>query len=165
MHIFKSITLVLAVALTSLSGQAVLAQDMDKGFLAYYSNDYATALKEWQPLADQGHAEAQSGLGRMYFRGEGVLQNFTEAVKWYRLAAIQGYAAAQLELGTMYFRGEGVLQDYVRSHNWYNIAAANGARHASEWRDLISARMTSADISEAQALARECMSSGYMNCE
>ena len=35
------------------------AQDFEKGFDAYYSGDFATALREWRPLADQGNADAQ----------------------------------------------------------------------------------------------------------
>ena len=78
---------------------AVVAQDFQKGFAAYNAGDYATALKEWRPLAEQGNADAQNNLGAMYDNGNGVLQNYTEAVKWYRLAAEQGYAGAQINLG------------------------------------------------------------------
>jgi len=35
---------------------AVSAQDFNKGWAAYNSGDYATALKEWWPLAEQGGA-------------------------------------------------------------------------------------------------------------
>ncbi|MDA7551431.1 hypothetical protein N8760_06405 [Rhodobacteraceae bacterium] len=35
---------------------AVSAQDFNKGWAAYNSGDYATALKEWRPLAEQGGA-------------------------------------------------------------------------------------------------------------
>ncbi len=38
---------------------SVLAQDYDKGLAAAQSGDFATALKEWRPLAEQGNAEAQ----------------------------------------------------------------------------------------------------------
>jgi TPR repeat protein len=86
-------------------------------------------------------------------------------VKWYRLAAEQGIAVAQSNLGAMYGSGKGVPQDNVMAHMWYNIAAANGIEDASKWRDEIAAKMTSTDISKAQAMAWECMSSGYTNCE
>ena len=51
------------------------------------SGDYATALRELQPLAEQGHAPAQSGLGMMYFQGTGVSKDYKTAVKWFRHAA------------------------------------------------------------------------------
>ena len=47
---------------------------------------------------------------------------------------------------------------------WNNIAAANGNKKAGEWRDKTAAKMTSADISKAQSMARECMNSNYKNC-
>ena len=31
--------------------------DFQKGLDAYQSGDYATALKEWKPLTDQGYAD------------------------------------------------------------------------------------------------------------
>ncbi len=34
----------------------------DEGEAAYQRGDYATALREWRPLAGQGHAEAQFKL-------------------------------------------------------------------------------------------------------
>ena len=40
--------------------------DLDDGVAAYESGDYATALQEWRPLAEQGVAEAQFSLGLMY---------------------------------------------------------------------------------------------------
>ena len=64
--------------------------DFDKGFSAYQKGDYATALPEWTPLAEQGYATAQHNLGVMYANGEGVEKNLTEAMKWYRKAAEQG---------------------------------------------------------------------------
>ena len=49
--------------------------------------DYISNLQE---LAEQGDADAQSGLGVMYATGVGVPQDYTEAVKWLRLAAEKG---------------------------------------------------------------------------
>ncbi len=100
----------LAAALT-LAPAMGSAQDYNAGLAAYETGDYATALREWQPLAVQGDAGAQSGLGNMYRRGEGVPQDYTEAVVWYRKAAEQGDAMAQFILGLMYIRAEGVPQD------------------------------------------------------
>ena len=71
------------------------AQDYDKGIAAYSRGDFATALKEWRPLAEQGFVKAQYNLGVMYANGHGVPQDYTEAVKWYRLAAEQGNSGAQ----------------------------------------------------------------------
>ena len=154
-----ALVIVLSLAFTPLA-----AQDFDKGFDAYSAGDYQTALREWRPLADRGESYVQFNMGTMYEAGQGVPQDYAEAEKWYRLAADQGYAKAQNNLGVMYEDGNGVLQDNVMAHMWYNIASANGNSKAGEWRDEIAGQMTNADISKAQAMARECMSSGYEKC-
>ena len=83
----------------------------NKGLKAYESGDYATALKEWKPLAEQGEADARHNLGLMYFNGFGVVQDYKAALKWFKLAAEQGYALAQSNQGWMYEKGLGVSQD------------------------------------------------------
>ena len=127
--------------------------------------DYAEAAKWWLLAAEQENNLAQSMLGRMYATGQGVSQDNAEAVKWSQLAAEQGNAQAQTHLGFMYDKGKGVLQDNVIAHMWYNIGSAKGQEIGGTNRDKIAKEMTSADISKAQAMARECMSSNYKNCD
>ncbi len=117
--------------------------------------DYATALKEWRPLAEQGEARAQTNLGVMYRLGEGVPQDDTEAVRWYRRAAEQGHTKAQFKLGAMYFMGRGVPQDDVQAHMWLNLSAAPGNELARKIRDNLAEKMPPAQLAEAQRLARE----------
>ena len=109
---------------------------------------------KWSRLAaEQGYARAQNNLGVMYYNGQGVPQDYAEAMKWYRLAAEQGYASAQHNLGVMYNNGNGVPQDYVQAHKWFNLSAASGNASAIKNRDNVAARMTPAQIAEAQKLA------------
>ncbi len=157
-------SLLLSLLLVFSTGTVAVSQDFDKGLDAYYKGDYASALKEWRPLAEQGDAFAQIGLGWMYYSGEGVPQDYQEAVKWYRLAAEQGLAFAQYNLGYMHKYGDGVPQDYVIAHMWYNIASANGSENGGSNRDDIAKKMSSADISKAQSMARQCMASNYEDC-
>ena len=72
----------------------VLAADYQIGMKAYRSGDYAVALREWRPLAERGDAYAQYGLGYMYFNGQGVSEDKTEAMKWFLKAANQGHPDA-----------------------------------------------------------------------
>ena len=116
------IVLALALALSA----PVLAADFVAGLEAYKRGDYATALTEWRPLAEQGDAAAQFNLGLLYQTGWGVPQDYAEAVKWYQLAAVQGYASAQFNLGTMYEHGKSVAQDYAEAAKWYRLAAEQG---------------------------------------
>src|SRR6266852_2147310 len=90
----------------------VAAGPFEDGVAAYKRGDYATALRLWRPLAEQGAADAQFVLAAMYDKGQGVRQDYTEAVKWYRKAAEQGDDTAQFNLGGMYEKGHGVRQDY-----------------------------------------------------
>ena len=80
----------------------IFAQDFQKGLEAYQNKDFATALKEWKPLAEGGDSAAQYNLGLMYKNGEGVPKNYKEALKWYKLATEQGFLIAPYNLGLMY---------------------------------------------------------------
>ena len=145
----------LAAALTVMLALPVAAQDFEKGVEAYGRGAYATALREWRPLAEQGDAGAQATLGAMYEKGLGVAQDNAEAMKWYRKAAEQGYALAQNNLGAMYHNGKGVPQDYVDALMWFNLAVAQGNRIAAKNSEIVAEMMSRADISKAQRLARE----------
>jgi uncharacterized protein len=113
------------VAILFLSLCAAVLADLAAGQQAYHDGDYASALKEFLPLAKQGNAIAQVHLAFMYFQGYGVPQDYKEAMKWFRLAADQGYIQAQNELGVMYAKGEGVPQDSKEAMKWYRKAAGD----------------------------------------
>jgi hypothetical protein len=137
----------LLVALT-LCGQA-WAGPLEDANAAYLRRDYATALQLLRPLAEKGDPDAQINLANMYFDGNGVAQDYAESVKWYLAAADQGSADAQIALGFLYEYGEAVPQDYVQAHKWFDLAGS------SLYRDTLAAKMTPAQIADAQKLARE----------
>jgi len=99
--------------------------DYDDGMLAYAKKDYKTAIKEFQPLAEQGNKDAQFRLGYIYSQGQGVLKDYKEAVKWYRKAAEQDSAYGQNNLGIMYIDGMGVLKDLNKAKYWIKKAYDN----------------------------------------
>ncbi|MSO74665.1 MAG: sel1 repeat family protein, partial [Alphaproteobacteria bacterium] len=105
----------IALLLTLGLSAPVLAGPYEDANAAYERSDYATALKLWRPLAEQGDADAQYKLGWMYRDGQGVLQDYAEAARWYRKAADQGDAWAQTNLGWMYNHGQGVAQDHAEA--------------------------------------------------
>jgi len=80
----------------------IFAQDFYKGVKAYESRDFATALKEWKPLAESGDSAAQYNLGMMYKNGEGVPKDYKEALKWYKLAVEKGFLIAPYNYDLMY---------------------------------------------------------------
>ena len=115
--------IVIAVLLSIGSGVAGAFEDCEA---AYNRQEFAEAPRLCRPLAEQGDAKAQSNLGLMYARGQGVAQDYAEAVKWYRKAADHGFAPAQFNLGLMYAQGLGVAQDYAEAVTWYRKAADQG---------------------------------------
>ncbi len=126
MKTIKTVAAFFAVSLFLTFASFSIAQDYDEGAEAFRRSDFAAALKEWRPLAEQGHVKAQYNLGTMYQNGFGVIQNYAEAVKWYRKAAEQDFALAQLNLGLMYANGQGVKQNYTEAVKWYYKAAEQG---------------------------------------
>ena len=64
----------------------------------------------------------------------------------------------------MYLLGNGVIEDYVLAYMWLKVSAANGNVSAAEARNRISALMSNDQITQAQALARQCINSNYTDC-
>jgi hypothetical protein len=116
---------VLALILLLLA-TSVVAGDFKKGWKAYSSTDYATALSEWQDLADAGDADACYGMGLLYGNGFGVDLNDDMALKYYLTSAQQGHAEAQYSLGIMHQNGWGVPIDEEEGIKWYLLAADQG---------------------------------------
>ena len=156
--------LMVAFTLLFMSGGMSFAQDLQKGLEAEEKGDYATAFQIFRALAEQGDADAQYFLGWMYYKGQGVLQDYKKAVEWNRKSAEQGEANAQFALGAAYALGRGVIQDNVYAHMWWNIATSNGLSGADMSRDDIAKQMTPSQIAEAQKLARECVRKQLKGC-
>ena len=57
------------ISLLIMLAAPISAQDFQKGLEAAQSGDFATALKEWTPLAEGGDSVAQYNLGLMYYNG------------------------------------------------------------------------------------------------
>jgi TPR repeat protein len=164
-NILRRLMITLLILSFIVSSGIAFADQFEDSIAAYDRGDYATAVRLLRPLAEQGNAQAQNGLGAMYYNGKGVTQDFKEAVKWYRLAAVQGYASAQLNLGAMYYEGQGVAEDFIRAYMWLNIAAAKGNANAVQLRDVVSKYIIDQQIVEAQAMAHKCETSSYKQCD
>lgn len=130
-----------------------LAGPFEYGLEAARRADYATVMRFWRPLADQGDARAQFNLGLMYANGRGVSQDYAAAISWYRKAADQGDAEAQFNLGLMYANSRGVPKDPVSAHMWFSLAAASGDKAAEGNRQRVAAKMTPSQVAKAQGLA------------
>jgi uncharacterized protein len=130
----KSVTYFLVLALVMAGAAPSQAGPFEEGETAYQRGDYATAARVFQQAAEQGNAEAQYHLARMYARGEGVPQDSAEVVKRLRLAAEQGDAQVQYNLGNLlgflFANGLGVARNDAEAVKWYRLAAARGNAQA-----------------------------------
>ena len=63
------------------------AGPLEEGLAAHERGDYATALRLFRPLGEQGNASAQYNLGVMYALGQGVPRDNVQAYMWFDLSA------------------------------------------------------------------------------
>jgi TPR repeat protein len=82
--------------------------------------------------AEQGDAEAEYNLSKMYHRGSGVPRDYAAALRWLRKASDQGNAKANYGIGSMYYYGEGVPSDKAEAVRWYRKAADQGEPMAQD---------------------------------
>jgi TPR repeat protein len=72
----------------------VYAGDLQDGLNAYGREEYRTAFKKFDLLAEQGNGQAQWYLSGLYARGMGINQDFVQALKWSIIAGANGVEIA-----------------------------------------------------------------------
>jgi TPR repeat protein len=97
--------------------------DLASGIAAYQQGKWGVALKDLTPDAENGNAEAQLYLGRIYANYKDAPQDTVAAFKWYQLAAQQGNHTAEEILGSAYLNGEGVAKDFNAALKWLRLSA------------------------------------------
>lgn len=117
-----SVVLVLSIVYLATPAWA----DFKAGMDAYHRGDYATAMREWQPLAEQGQVVAQYQLGLLYANGQGVTKDDAKARQWYEKAAVQGHVEAQVNLGILLMYARGGQQDYKMAVYYLRLSANQG---------------------------------------
>ena len=88
----------LILAAQILGSAGAVAGPWEDGMAAYNRGDYVPAIKVFRAMAHQGNAKAQSVLGVMYRRGQGVSRSPVRAFLWFSRAAASGDAKARTEL-------------------------------------------------------------------
>ncbi len=122
---------IMAMSLVVLATLATPATaSYESGLYAYSAGDYATARREWLPLAEAGDARSQYQLGVMHLNGEDVEVDPAIALKWFRLAADQGYTPSQVSLAGLYYTGRGADHDHEEAARLYAEAARQGNAEA-----------------------------------
>ena len=128
--------------------------------------DHAASVKWFRMAAEQGEADAQFNLARLYGsevngaykKARAVPANDEEALKWYQRSAEQGHTQAQVKLAEMYADGadKGLhVQGFVLAYKWLSLAAAAGEPTAKELIQVYSTRMEPEQVAEAESLAQE----------
>ena len=80
------------------AAQVAVAGPWEDGMAAYNRGDYVPAMQVFRAMAHQGNVKAQSVLGVMYRRGQGVSRSPVRAFLWFSRAAARGDARAKAQL-------------------------------------------------------------------
>ena len=105
---------------------SVSASNYNDGFIAAETGNYRSALQQWGPLAEQGHAIAQFNLALLYHSGSGISLDEKKAVEWYRKSAQNGYYKAQEYMAVGYREGWfGLPKDSKKAEYWEKKLEAN----------------------------------------
>ncbi len=97
-------SIVIAAAFAAVLAMPAQA-DFDSGLAAYHKQDFATALKEWQPLVDQGNPRALRNVGLMYLLGQGVKANPDKAIEFLQKAVDGNDPEAMRIMAQVYIDG------------------------------------------------------------
>jgi TPR repeat protein len=153
--------LVLASALLLVATGGAWA-GFDDALAAYRRGDYATAMSEWAILAKYGDPAAQTNIGEMFLRGEGVEKDRDVAIYWFRRAAARDFPEAEYRLGRTYLGN-----DNEEAAHWFKEAASHG--HVPSLNHLATlyeqGQGVAKNLGEAFRLRRQAASSGNMVAE
>ena len=69
--------------------------DLAAGLVALHAANFAAARTQWQPLAENGHVEAQYQLGKLFQRQEFTEASNAKSFFWLARAAAQNHLGAQ----------------------------------------------------------------------
>jgi localization factor PodJL len=117
------------------------------------SKDIERAKELYQRAAEKGNIRAMHNLGVLAAEGSDGKSNYTSAALWFSKAAGYGIKDSQYNFAALLGRGLGATKDLVRSYTWFAIVAATGDADAARKSDQVAARLTSSELSAANAAA------------
>ena len=115
------------VCLSVTAGSPAARADYDAGMQALEAGQPSEAAAQWRAAAQEGDRRAMLGLGRLFARGLGVVQDYVEAHKWFNLASSKGEAAAAKERDAL-------------AAKMTPIQVAKAQERAKTWQDRRAAR-------------------------
>lgn len=158
---FKSI--IRAAIFAALIFPIASCADMKTAKVAVKEGDYATAVKNYEKLADIGLPDAQLELAKLYRDGNGVAKNEKKALELIQKSADGGNSKALTELGRMYADGKGVPVDGKQASALFEQAAQKGDTRAYYYRGQLfrEGEIVRQDLDLAQSLYLQACIGGY----
>jgi hypothetical protein len=92
----------------------------------------------------------QNNLGILYSRGQGVQQDYVQAYKWVKLAA-SGFASSEARSRKMAIK----YKSYKLTYSRFASEETRLCKAANQMCEVVAAKMTRAQIAEANKLVRE----------
>ncbi len=97
------------------------------------SKEFWAKFDELTFNAQTGDADSQNTLGEMYYYGDEIEQDISQAVYWFKEAAKQKHPDAMYNLGVCFINGEGVDANNVTGLSFIKQAARLGSKPAGEY--------------------------------
>jgi TPR repeat protein len=123
-HIFLAVLLIIPLATFADESEAIRA--FNKALVEQQNGNYKKAKVLYLESAKQGLAEAQYNLASMYYTGNGIEVNNSQAIYWFRKAGKQGFAEAQYNLGIINSDQGGEKVNLTEAIYWFRKAARQG---------------------------------------
>ena len=135
-------------------------------YAAYQRGFYLTAFALATSQAGQGDRSAQTLLGELYLKGQGIPRDAEQAADWFELAAEENDPEAQFSLGMLYATGNGVKKDLSHALELFEKAANNGQKNAQFNLGMLylQGQIVGQDITRAMDLFTKSATQGLAEC-
>lgn len=122
-------------------------------------------IRSIEAAANANNLAALNALGRAYYIGEGVAQDFPQAFENFMKAATQGYAPSQNNVGQIYEFGNGVPVNTAKAFEWYSKAAIQKHKVGlfNAGRCFLNGIGVPQNEAKAKELLEESVSAGYVS--
>jgi len=138
---------------TTAAGNPAAAQSNNVAPI-YDSADNANRMSSTRFTSAEDNArpgEYFFGLAAHAFRQK----DYPFAVRMYQVSASWAYKPAEYNLAVMYALGQGVPMDLPRALAWMTLAAERGEKQYVDARELINAKLSNAEFTQADAIYGE----------
>ncbi|MEE8104184.1 MAG: tetratricopeptide repeat protein, partial [Planctomycetota bacterium] len=98
--------------------------------------DIVRAQKLYEKSAEREYGPAQTALGLMFLRGDGVKRDDKKAFRWFARGAANKDAEGQLQLAKLYEIGRGTRKDLSQAAKWYKAAGEKNIEAAFRFAEM-----------------------------